>query len=325
MRGSYQVKVSRKRGTSFKFTVRRNITIVRGDSGTGKTTLYEMIADYTRLGAQSGVTVQCDRPCVALTDVDWRNQLSKISDSLVFVDEGLEEVASDGFAAAVRESSTYYIIFCREELSNLPYSVNEVYRIKTSGKYHSFVQMYTESDHCRYSLSKVKPKHDFDVLLTEDSKSGLQFYSRHFKSGKVQCETAGTNSGILKWLLNHAGMHVYVIANGAAFGPYADRVLKLQRESPDFVTVCLPESFEWLLLRSGVVKADGLEEILSDPSSHIESSEFFSWERFFFEYLKEVTKAKDGFAYQKNRIPDAFLVDANASKVMALIACRNIE
>ena len=178
MRGAYQVRVSRKRGTSFRFTVQRNITIVRGDSGTGKTTLYEMVADYTRLGTQSGVTVQCDRPCVALTDIDWRNQLSRISDSLVFVDEGLEEVASDTFAAAARESSNYYIIFCREELPNLPYSVNEVYRIKTSGKYHSFVQMYKEGDHYQYSQSRVKPKHDFDVLLTEDSKSGLQCWSR---------------------------------------------------------------------------------------------------------------------------------------------------
>lgn len=257
MRGAYQVRVSRKRGTSFRFTVQRNITIVRGDSGTGKTTLYEMVADYTRLGTQSGVTVQCDRPCVALTDIDWRNQLSRISDSLVFVDEGLEEVASDAFAAAARESSNYYIIFCREELPNLPYSVNEVYRIKTSGKYHSFVQMYKEGDHYQYSQSRVKPKHDFDVLLTEDSKSGLQFYSNRFKGSKVRCETAGTNSGILKWLLNHAGTHVFVIADGAAFGPYVDRVLKLQKESPDYVTVCLPESFEWLLLKSGVVTFNG--------------------------------------------------------------------
>ena len=48
MKGSYKVKVSRRRGTTFEFIVRRNITIIRGDSGTGKTTLYDMVADYTR-------------------------------------------------------------------------------------------------------------------------------------------------------------------------------------------------------------------------------------------------------------------------------------
>lgn len=33
------------------------ITIVRGDSGTGKTTLYDMIADFTRLHEASGVNI----------------------------------------------------------------------------------------------------------------------------------------------------------------------------------------------------------------------------------------------------------------------------
>lgn len=53
MKGSYQVRVSRRRGTSFRFEVKRNITVVRGDSGTGKTTLYDMIADHMRLGDRS--------------------------------------------------------------------------------------------------------------------------------------------------------------------------------------------------------------------------------------------------------------------------------
>ena len=324
MRGTYQVKVSRRRGASYKFTVRRNLTIVRGDSGTGKTTLYEMIADYTRLGDRSGVAVQCDRPCVALTDIDWRNQLKGFSESIVFVDEGLEEIATDDFAAAVRDSNNFYVIFSRAELPNLPYSVNEVYRIATSGKFHSFEPLYKEGEHHRYSLSRAKPKRDFDVLLTEDSKSGFQFFDASLGGTGVRCETAQTNSGILTWLFGHESESTFVVADGAAFGPYADRVLKLQKRRPDQVTVCLPESFEWLLLRSGVVKGDGIAEMLANPGDYIESAEFFSWERFFFERLKDVTKGT-AFAYQKDKIPDAFFVDANASKVMSLIACRNIE
>lgn len=89
MKGSYQVRVSRRRGTSFRFEVKRNITVVRGDSGTGKTTLYDMIADHMRLGDRSGVTVQCDRPCIALTDMDWHNQLSGVSDSTFLSTRGL--------------------------------------------------------------------------------------------------------------------------------------------------------------------------------------------------------------------------------------------
>ena len=95
MNGSHLVKISRRRGTKYTFTIKRNITIVRGDSGTGKTTLFDMVADYMRTGEQSGVSLQCDCPCVALTDYDWRNQLSSVHDSIVFVDEGLKEIHSD--------------------------------------------------------------------------------------------------------------------------------------------------------------------------------------------------------------------------------------
>lgn len=324
MLGSYHVKVTRRRGASFRFVVRRNLTVVRGDSGTGKTTLFEMIADHTRLGERSGVSIQCERECVALTDIDWKNQLSGLHDSIVFVDEGLEALGSDDFAREAKKSGNYFVIFSRNELRNLPYSVNEIYRIKTSGKYHSFVPLYKEGEGHRYSLSRALPRHDFDVLVTENSRSGLRFYSNRFEGSDLRCESAKSNSGIMAWLLEHADEHVFVIADGAAFGPYADRVLKLQREYPTNITVCLPESFEWLLLKAAIVGSRDAEAMLADPSSHIESSRYFSWERYFTDYLEGLTTGQP-FAYGKDKLADAYMAEANASKVMALIACRNVR
>lgn len=324
MKGSYKVKVSRRRGTTFEFTVRRNITIVRGDSGTGKTILYDMVADYTRLGDNSGVTVQCERPCVALTDIDWRNQLAGIAGSIVFIDEGMEDLPTEDFARAVRDSDNYYVIFTRSELPCLPYSVNEIYRIKTSGKFHSLVPMYKELEGHRYSLSRAKANQDFDVLLTEDSKSGLQFFEARFDGEKLHCESAQSNTKILDWLCSHDDDPVFVIADGAAFGPYADRVLKYQKEHPHEVTVCLPESFEWLLLSSGVVKADGVEECLASPENYVGSAKYMSWEQFFTSVLSDATKGTP-LAYNKGRIAKGYLAPANADKVMALIAFRNVR
>lgn len=81
MKGTQHVEVS-NRNAKFRFDLHRNITIVRGDSGTGKTTLYNMIADYTRLQAESGVNLSSTKPCVALMDMDWKNQLDGISNSI---------------------------------------------------------------------------------------------------------------------------------------------------------------------------------------------------------------------------------------------------
>ncbi len=324
MKGSFDVRVSRRRGTNYRFSIRRNITVIKGDSATGKTTLYEMVADHMRLGDQSGVVVQCDRPCVALTDSNWKAQLEGFADSIVFVDEGLKDLLSDDFAAAVRGSSNYFVLITRSDLPSLPYSVDEVYRIKTSGKYHSLVPLYAKRDRHRYSASAALPKSDFEVLLTEDSKSGYQLYSRRFDGAEVVCESAGTNAGVLKWLDEHPKAKVFVVADGAAFGAHADRVLKLQEMRRGSVVVCLPESFEWLLLSSGILSSPDIAKVLEDPSRYVDSAAFMSWEQFFTAYLKEQAKGTP-FAYKKSALAEAYMVDENASKVMALIACRNIK
>lgn len=324
MIGSYSIKVSRRRRASYSFTLKRNITIVRGDSGTGKTTLYEMIDDYARLGDRSGVSLQCDRPCVALSDSDWRHQLGSTSDSIVFVDEGLQDIRSDDFARAVRASSNYFVLITRADLPNLPYSVDEIYRIKTSGKYHKFEKVYKSDNLHRYYIqSSAKPKRDFDFILTEDLKSGFEFFSARF-GDELSCESAMSNARVLQWLLDHPECHVFVIADGAAFGAYADRVMKLQNEHRDTMAICLPESFEWLLLKSGLIKADGLVEMLDSPEMSIESSVYESWEQFFTQVLTEKTKGT-AFEYHKSRLAAAYMIPQNADKVLALIACRNVQ
>ena len=201
MIGAQVVSVSNRR-TNFKFEIRRSITIVKGDSGTGKTTLFDMIASHTRLGESSGVTIQCNKQCVALVDIDWENQLSSIRDSIVFIDEGARYVTSKDFATAIQKTDNYYVFFTREDLRELPYSVDEIYQIKTSGKkYHTFKRLYKAGTNHVYSLaSQRRTPSQFDTLLAEDSKAGLQFYRCRFDKSEVTCKSAGNNAGVYTWI-----------------------------------------------------------------------------------------------------------------------------
>ena len=117
---------------------------------------------------------------------------------------------------------------------------------------------------------------------------------------------------------------MFVVADGAAFGCYADRVLKLQDIHRDTVTVCLPESFEWLLLSSGVISGLDVKAVLETPEAFINSEKFKSWEDFFYKYLRDKT-GNSVFRYDKDCIPEAFCRGSNSAKVMALIACRNVR
>ena len=103
MKGIQHIEVSNRK-VKFKLDLIRNITMIRGESGTGKTTLYNMISDYTRLQESSGVNLSSEKPCVALMDMDWQNQLSNTRDSIVFIDEGAKYISSAEFAAAIKAS-----------------------------------------------------------------------------------------------------------------------------------------------------------------------------------------------------------------------------
>jgi len=74
MKGSYRVVVSNRK-VRYDFIIRRNITIIKGDSATGKTTLVELIREHYESGENSGVDLKCDRPCRELAGRDWKTLL----------------------------------------------------------------------------------------------------------------------------------------------------------------------------------------------------------------------------------------------------------
>ena len=81
MTGKYEIEVSNNRVTFF-LEVKRNITIIQGDSATGKTTLIRMLSEYNRLGASSGVSVKCAKECVALIPNDWKHYINVAKEKL---------------------------------------------------------------------------------------------------------------------------------------------------------------------------------------------------------------------------------------------------
>ena len=322
MKGKHTVKISDNR-VKYNFELARNITIVQGNSGTGKTTLFDMIAAYARLKDKSGVQIVCDKPCIALRpDSDWQIVLENTNDSIVFIDEESDYIGKREFASMIKRTDNYYVIFTRENLHNLPYSVEEIYEIHTSGKIHTFRKMYKQRANYRYSLrTRQKKKTAFSHFITEDSKSGFEFYEHYFAGSNVSCVSVGSNSSIYSWLAANKDKKIFVIADGAAFGAEMNRVMALQEHYPDMM-ICLPESFEWLILKSGLVQTDDLNEVLESPSDHIEPSVYFSWEQFFTDYLVQNTNGTF-YSYSKNGLNKFYTVRNNMDQVVALIGISN--
>ena len=163
---------------NYTFEVKRNITIIQGDSASGKTTLVDLIRTYGRYKEESGISMVSDVPCVAFSgDGDnWKPVLDAYKDSIVFFDEDYSFIFSEDFAAKVKGSSNYYVLITRQPLKNLPYSINEIYGIRRTGKYHFPEKIYHEF----YPIYPAQRQREDanTILLVEDEKAGYQFYKR---------------------------------------------------------------------------------------------------------------------------------------------------
>lgn len=313
MKGTYTIRIRSNR-IVFTLDIQRNITIIRGDSATGKTTFIEMLQAYERLGKQSGVTLQSEKECHVLTDYDWEDRLPRINNSIIFVDEGNRFVSSPAFARAIMGSDNYYVLITRENLYQLPYSVDAVLKLKTTTS--RFRTTYVRSyPHYEYLEAPADQLQRTDVILTEDSNSGHEMFSQIARRYAIQCDSADGKSNIMLKLMESEDTRVLVVADGAAFGAEMEKVYSFHKLHPGKVTLYLPESFEWLILKSRVLGEDTPTEILANPASYIDSREFFSWEQFFTHLLRELTNGTY-MQYNKHHLNEFYLQEGNIEKIL---------
>lgn len=118
-------------------------------------------------------------------------------------------------------------------------------------------------------------------MIVEDSRSGLQFFKKATEDHDLECISSNGKSGIVKLLEQHKGKRILVIADAAALGSEIKELMYLRSVSNNKIDLFLPESFEWLILRSAIFdRNDNVQEILADPAEHIDCEKYFSWERF---------------------------------------------
>lgn len=303
MKGKYHIVIQNNK-LRYELDIRRNITIIRGDSATGKTKLIQLLEQATLLGESSGVEVVCERPCRTLSGNDWNLILPNIHEQIIFLDEENKFVKSQEFAAAVKASDNYFVIVTRENLPNLPYSVDEIYGFHTSGKYNNLKRTYNEMYHI-YSAellnSKIKP----EIVVAEDSNSGYEFFHAVCEENKIACVSAGGKSKLKTAVKNLKEEKVLIIADGAAIGSEMNELYQLMCCRSD-LKCYLPESFEWLVLKSGIIDGKVIQGIIKNPEDYVESSKYFSWERFFTNLLVEYTQ-NSYLKYSKNKLNKVYL------------------
>lgn len=314
MKGKYKVIV-RNNKLHYEFEIKRNITIIQGDSATGKTTVINMLRQAENLGESSGVDVLSNVPCRILEGVSWKLILQNTAGTIFFIDEENAFINTEEFASEVRGSDNYFVLITRENLYNLPYSVEEIYGLYASGRYQNTKKIYQQMYRIYSDIQEfpIKP----ELFIVEDSNSGYEFFKAISDEKNLECESAGGKSNIFSKIKNVKNREVCVIADGAAIGPEMNGLYEISHKKKN-IHLYLPESFEWIVLKSGLIDDREIRKILETPELFIDSKKYFSWERFFTNLLIEKTK-NSYLQYRKSAINKTYLHSKNKEKILNCI------
>lgn len=323
MKSSFRIAIKTKR-LCYNLTINRNITIIQGESGTGKTTLLNYITMFQteQMGVSISVeSVSGEKASVGvLTDGSWKLFVDSYKNYIFFIDEDNKFVTSPEFIKRLKDSTHYFVFITRhtKNLAQYPCSVDEVYELKSSGKYLCNSEYVTYTSNTRV-WNPYKIETSVDVVITEDEASGYTFFKRALNTNVV---AAKGNSNVIPAILKYCatGQKTLAIIDGAAYGAYLSDLAKAETIIRGLAVFCFPESFEWLLLHSIIFdKFKSIQEILQDPYNKIDSSKFVSWEKYFEHLLAESCKAL-GFTYNKSAaLNKRFLTANNVQRLLGLI------
>lgn len=274
-----------------------------------------MLRQAENLGESSGIDVVSDVPCKILEGSNWKIILENSAGNIFFTDEESSFVNTEEFASMIRESDNYFVLITRENLYNLPYSADEIYGLHESGKYNDTRKVYQQMYHI-YSIEEKFPIEP-EKIIVEDSNSGYEFFKNISAEKNIACLSAGEKSNIFSLLKKQSSEEICVIADGAAIGPEMNRLYKETLKKKN-IHLYLPESFEWLILSSGLISDKDIKTMLEEPENYIDSTEYFSWERFFTKLL--VTRTEETYLkYSKSKLNSNYLHEKNKERIVNMM------
>lgn len=317
MNGIVQISVHTRR-VAYELELRHNITVIQGDSGSGKSVLCDLISRKSnRQGSAITLAVTNNYACRHLTNEMCEDgALTRIKNSIVFLDEDCDFIYSNDFAQQILGSSNYFVLITRhiKRLSKLSIHVNALGKlVYLDGVNYLQTEHHLAGDKTYLCGDVFTP----DEIVTEDSNSGYKFFK--LVAGD-RCKTAKGRSKFVSQAseLFKLKQRYLIIADGGAFGGDINQVIyTMSRLNLPGFAFYLPDSFEEVLLHSLIFK--NKSEILSrlqEPWDYIDYSKCVSFEQFYTDLLISSASAMN-FSYSKTGpLSNRFTTEANREYII---------
>lgn len=310
MKGKYKI-VIHDTNVRYELELERNITIIKGKSGTGKTNLYRMIEDVVYSKRGTGVHCNCtDKLRVLRLGDDWESIIRDSHNKIFVADEYIDYVYTNSFARVVNNSDNYFIIITRSSnLTNLGFSVDSIFELGTErNNDYNITKLYKRFT---YENEKVRP----NLIITEDSNSGFEMIK-----SIMDCDVISSsgNSSVYRVLMSNYNKYdrIYIIVDGAAFGAFIENIMK--RVDNEKVYLFAPESFEFMLLCEKTFR-NKLTDELTKTYNYCETTKFAHWEKYYTYLLNKLCKEYFGITYKKKTLDKFFKTDVFKKHIMVML------
>lgn len=254
----------------FNITIKSRVTIIRGDSATGKTVFLECISNPRSSESRTDVTLYEYDP--AENPVDYLRRRPSVR--YVFIDEdSANKMDRLELLENILDAGYYLVIATRSPLRNLTYAITDVYYMHTENNITTLRSYY--QDYSRFIAASS--------YACEDTKSGYQYWR-----SRLPVQPMSGNRNWINYVKDNC-----LIVDGAAFGNQIADVIKYTQN------IYAPLSFECLLL----YKYCGytLEVLISELKDTDKT-----FERLCSRLVIEERRL--GFKYTKTRLPNRVLL-----------------
>lgn len=296
--GTMQLIVKTKR-LEYDLKFKGKYTIIKGDSGNGKTTLCDLLRDR-ELGDKS-IKLECDLPVKLFDSREPTYDIEKYSNMVLVVDEDYMLMRASNVASLLLNSKNYFIIITRKNLDYLPLCVESLYNMMTNGKYHWLEPLYHVSNNRTFN--------QIELILTEDKESGLDFFKEHFN--EIPADSAHSKSEIadyLKYKLDKKYKRILIVYDAAAFGYNIDTLISYVNKRTDIIVSYLDwYSFEHYILTQ---EPFNIHLTLNDTTYLYESLEQMATD-----------KLSEMISYNKSALPKCLRKYSNCNRCTNVSTC----
>lgn len=273
------------------------LNIIEGYSATGKSTLLRILDG----DENSGSSIISNYNILHVNNKTLE-QMSELKDDIVYILDESDGINKDSVISKINLNKYKFIIITREmNLSQISYGIDQIYEIYNSGKYNISREKYKDKLN-----KKVINKSKLNEIITEDSKSGYEFYKMY---DNFRVKSVNGNSNINENIRDNQ----IIVIDSVGYGPY----IKELKEKVDITNNILiyPNSFEWLILTSDIFRKNS-EEL---EKEYYKSKLYINRENFYLKILKNKSMKKN-INYFKSKLNNKFLEKAQFNKINDRIA-----